>query len=226
MYTLLQQQVGLWNGYLYKNNSIYSPLATTNLPGLTIMSFDGPDLYIPGTDMAISGNAVYWRNGIPVKLSNNGNPASAYEVCVDGSDIYVAGRAIIGRVNTYLATWWKNGTPTYLTDTNSYSSAEYISASNGNIYLAGYTIPGNQFHTSDAVSAVVWKNGVATNLTPPGYADRIYGFAVHGSDVYVSVYSHVLGNTNQISRYYKNGTVVNYTGTTGGLGTHIFVRSR
>jgi hypothetical protein len=92
--------------------------------------------------------------------------------------------------------------------------------------MAGYEATGNAFQFTGPVTAVVWKNGVATNITEPGFTDNIEGLAVNGSDVYVSVITSVPGSANGIPRYYKNGVAVNYTGTAGGYGTRIFVRSR
>lgn len=226
IYILLQLEIGLWNGYLYKNNTLYSPLATINQPGRTNMYTSGTDLYIPGTDLHIPSNALYWKNGVPIQLPDNGNGARAYGVCLNGPDIYAAGSTFNAGANTSLATWWKNGIPANLTDTSTDASADFISSSNGNIYVAGSSLPGNQFTSTGVVSAIVWKNGVATILTPAGYSERVMGLAVYGSDVYVSVTSYALGSSNPVSRYYKNGTPIYYTGTTGGYGGRIFVRPR
>ena len=91
--------------------------------------------------------------------------------------------------------------------------------------MAGYQATGNA-SSSGPATAVVWKNGVASNITPAGFSDNIQGFAVNGSDVYVSVLSSVPGGSLPSPRYYKNGVAVNYTGTTVGYGSRIFVRPR
>src|SRR5580765_740565 len=43
------------------------------------------NIYMAGT---MEGKAVYWKNGVPVILSDSG---SAYAIAINGSDIYACG---------------------------------------------------------------------------------------------------------------------------------------
>ena len=229
VYTLLQIQTGLWNGDLYKNTTLYSQVPTVSQPGLTKIYSNDSDLYIPGTDMNLPGNAVFWKNGILNQLTNFVHSGHACDLVTNEADIYIAGSTYDHKDNTEIVTYWKNNTAFYLSDSASFGRATAIAFSNGNVYAAGSVVPGNFTQGfGPVVQAVVWKNGIATVVTPSGYSDVVQGFAVNGSDVYVSVSSSVPGPYNLIPRYYKNGVVVNYIDntTTQGLGRRIFVRPR
>ncbi len=225
VYSFLQVYPGSWNGYLYKNNALSLALPTVNQPSATEMTLSGSDLYIPGTVGIVNKNALYWKNGIADSLPTSLNGSYAYSIFVDGTDVYAAGRTFSYK-GISLATYWKNGVPVYLTDSSISATANYITVSNGNVYIAGTVVQGDPLQASDNLHAVVWKNGVATNLTQAGWGDRVLGFAVNGSDVYVSVISNILGSQDHQYRYYKNSTIVNYMSPGTGYGTRIFVRPR
>jgi hypothetical protein len=226
VFSFLQLQTGSQPGDLYQNTDFYSELFTSNQPGLTSIYANGADLYVPGSNSGIHSNAVYWVNGIANQLPVTINPGHAYDIAVDGSDVCAVGSVYDYTDSTEIATYWKNNDPYYLTDSLSFGRIYFVSFVNGISYMAGYQVAGNATHSSGPVSAVVWKNGVATNVTPAGYSDSIQGFAVNGSDVYVSVISSIPGALLGSPRYYKNGVAVNYTGTTLGYGSKIFVRAR
>jgi len=92
--------------------------------------------------------------------------------------------------------------------------------------MAGTLVTGNANNNTGLVSAIVWKNCVASSVTESGFSDMILGFAVHGSDTYVSVISVIPGSGKGTPRYYKNGVPMYYTGNSLGFGSRIFVRSR
>jgi hypothetical protein len=227
VFSFLQEETGSWPGDIYQNTDFYSELPTANLPGLTSIYANGTDLYVPGSNSGIHSNAVYWLNGISNQLPDIRIPGHAYDMTVNGTDVYAVGSTYDYTDSTEIATCWKNNVPSYLSDSSSFSRIYYISIVNGITYMAGYQAAGNASHyTAGPVSAVVWKNGIATNITPGGYSDSMQGFAVNGSDVYVSVISTMPGSPYGIPRYYKNGEVMNYTGNTVGYGSRIFVRPR
>ncbi|HEY2650082.1 MAG TPA: hypothetical protein VGI38_12865 [Puia sp.] len=226
VFSLLQGVNGNWAGELYQNTDFNSELPTSNSPGLTTLYAKGANLYVPGSNTGIHSNAVYWLNGIANQLPITVNPGHAYDIAVDGTDVYAVGSVYDYTDSTEIATYWKDNVPYYLSDSLSYGRIYFVTVVNGIPYMAGYEATGNAFQFTGPVTAVVWKNGVATNITEPGFTDNIEGLAVNGSDVYVSVITSVPGSANGIPRYYKNGVAVNYTGTAGGYGTRIFVRSR
>jgi hypothetical protein len=225
VFSFLQLQTGSWPGELYQNTDFYSELLTSNQPGLTSIYATGADLYIPGSNSGIHSNAVYWENGIANQLPNTRNSGHAYNVAVDGADVYAVGSEYDYTDSTEIATCWKNNVPVYLTDSLSFGRIYFVSVVNGTTYMAGCQVTGNAAYTG-LLSAVVWKNGVATSVTETGFSDNMLGFAVHGSDVYVSVLSTMPGSAKGTPRYYKNGVAVYYTGNSLGYGSRIFVRSR
>jgi hypothetical protein len=226
VFSFLQQQTGNWPGDLFQNTDFYSELPTSNQVGLTSIYATGADIYVPGSNSGIHSNAVYWLNGIANQLPVTRNPGHAFDIAVDGADVYAVGSTYDFTNSTEIATCWKNNVPYYMSDSLSFGRIYFISVVNGTSYMAGYQATGNANQYSGPVSAVVWKNGVATNITPAGYSDSIQGFAVNGSDVYVSVISSIPGDVPGSPRYYKNGVAVNYTGKTLGYGSRIFVRAR
>jgi hypothetical protein len=91
VFSFLQLQTGSWPGELYQNTDFYSELPTSNQPGLTTIYAHGADLYIPGSNTGIHSNAVYWLNGISNQLPVIRNPGHAYDIAVDGADVYAVG---------------------------------------------------------------------------------------------------------------------------------------
>jgi len=225
VFSFLQLQTGSRPGELYQNTDFNTELPTSNQPGLTSIYASGADLYIPGSNSGIHSNAVYWQNGIANQLPVTRNPGHAYGIAVDGTDVYAVGSVYDFTDSTEIATYWKNDVPYYLSDSLSFGRIYFVSVVNGTSYMAGCQVAGNAAYTGP-VSAVVWKNGVATQVTESGFSDTILGFAVHGSDVYVSVISIMPGSAKGTPRYYKNGVPVYYTGNSLGYGSRIFVRSR
>lgn len=226
VYSLLQLQTGSWPGELYQNTDFYSEMPTSNQPGLTSIYATGANLYIPGSNSGIHSNAVYWENGIANQLPITHNPGHAYDITVDGADVYAVGSVYDFTDSTEIATCWKNNDPVYLTDSLSFGRIYFVSVVNGTPYMAGYQVAGNALQSTGLASAVVWVNGTATNVTPTGFSDSVLGFAVNGSDVYVSVLSTLPGSPKGTPRYYKNGVPVYYTGNSLGYGSRIFVRPR
>jgi hypothetical protein len=140
--------------------------------------------------------AKYWKNGTEVDLNSNSQDAFANSIFVSGSDVYVAGRMLIG--NHYAAVEWKDGILNLLSFIGSPQEdqdAKSIFVSDGVDYVAGF----------DGNVAKYWVKGYATALTdgsPSAQATSIY---VSGNDVYVAGYE------GYVVKYWKNGEVVNLT---------------
>lgn len=75
------------------------------------------DVYVSGFVDKTKGNAeaVYWKNGEAVTLSDETLDCIATAICVSGSDVYVAGQQLYDRNanddhrEAMIAVYWKNG---------------------------------------------------------------------------------------------------------------------
>lgn len=167
------------------------------------------DIYVAGAESNGTRTvAKYWKNGIPVSLSDGSNNALATEIAISGSDVHVIGFEIVGNIT--VARYWKNGTPVFLT--NGYSRTTDITVDGNDVYVSGYEFTGN------GSGARFWKNGTPIAFAgnpPPGFV------AISGNDIYVAgtendgdQYSFIgeSGDTvyakNSVVKYWKNGTPV------------------
>lgn len=155
------------------------------------------NVYVAGTD---GNKAIYWMNGNPVTLSENGSAASIF---VSGKDIYVAGSD--GNNTVY----WKNGIATNIGN-GSYSQSVYsICVYGGDVYLAGQRRYLNATNTKQI--ATYWKNGVAIevgNAANHSQANTIYVSDI--GDIYVLGWEE-LSTGNALGKYWKNGIPVSLT---------------
>ncbi|MDR0793607.1 MAG: IPT/TIG domain-containing protein [Chitinophagaceae bacterium] len=96
----------------YWKNGVGVPISDgTGYADIISMYVSGNDVYAAGYDMpltATSPNAVYWKNGTEVKLTDVGYGWGIY---VFGSDVYVSGQSNINEDGiSVVAAYWKNGT--------------------------------------------------------------------------------------------------------------------
>jgi hypothetical protein len=187
----------------WKNGDIHT--LNTLTPGQYAMAksgfVSGTDVYFAGETTITPGNfvcAVYWKNGVPVKLGNPASISSATTIFVSGTDVYIGGSSSgpAGFGND-VATLWKNGIPTYLETKSS--------------LITGLVVSGNDLLAVGSVSpytAAYWKNGVSVTLpgfssfTGSAYATSV---AFHGSDVYIC------GRSGFDATFWKNGVETKIT---------------
>ena len=111
--------------------------------------------YIPGLGLTVA-NAVYWKNGTPVKLAADSLNTLAYAITLQGSDVFVAGYTAAATGHATVATYWKNGLSTTISTGANFKA---ISVSGSDIYLAGQNSAGY---------AAYWINGVVAKLAGKG----------------------------------------------------------
>lgn len=150
------------------------------------------DVYVVGTVLQtrFKPRAALWKNGVLTWLTDENTPAEAKAVAVSDADVYVAG-LVYG--DTTMATLWKNGVPQSLPDGED-GSVDAIAVSDGTVYVTG-----TAFRDGTGTSAMLWCNGMPTDLGNEWYPDGINvdganvhnecfpdGISVDGADVYIT----------------------------------------
>ena len=175
----------------------------------------GPDVYVLG----IEGDTTkYWKNGVPVNLTNISSGVYFNSIFGSGSNLYFSVNVNSKNLATIdTAKYWKNGVFFTLPDTtgSAYTSAIFVSG--GDVYVAGVQNGKNVSHY-----ATYWKNGVSVGLPggginqgasyPTYYSDYTSSIVVSGNDVYVAGGSHISlqghDSTYRFAMYWKNGVPV------------------
>src|SRR5450755_254368 len=172
----------------YSVNGV-QPALQSPYPGSAILA-TGTDVYIPSRSQIFPGDAIYWKSGQIINLSNNSHTSfysgNANGIAQSGSDIYICGSIRETVDSDYKAVYWKNDSIHYIP--NGYV-VWYITVSGDNVYIGGSAGPLYAY----------WVNGQVNRLTT---SDIVTGIAVSGSDVYVCGYNEHGFNTGF---YLKNG---------------------
>jgi len=155
-------------------------------------------------DVYVVGGSTLWKNGKAQSLTGVKNFLSAASVYVAGNDVYIAGNEENTR-GEYVATLWKNGVVQNLTDMDGKQSTEAHSVfvSGNDVYVVGSISKGSNFKGYTYV-AMLWKNGVAQNLTDGKHIADATSVFVSGNDVYVAGSENAKGG-NFVAMLWKNG---------------------
>lgn len=189
---------------LWKNGAIVPvSLSTGNISnGLPVVlgilyavAVSGTDVYLAGSQSPFSGNQVvtYWKNGVPIPLSDGTTVGEATGLFLSGSDVYVSGYV----QGTGQRTYWKNGTAVPITvpsnSTSFVGRGIYVSPA-GDVYECG------EYQNL----AKFWKNGVMTDLstTTAGNSNFESAFSITGTGTDVYIAGNAIGKG---TGYWKNG---------------------
>jgi hypothetical protein len=76
-------------------------------------------VYICGYERNLNNRLVakYWKNGVPVNLTDGTKNADAKDIFILGTDIYIAGYEV-NDAGRSIGKYWKNGIPANITDEN------------------------------------------------------------------------------------------------------------
>lgn len=174
-------------------------------------STDSVNVYVAGWDNINPKNYVsakYWKNEVPVVLSQAQDLGYANSIAISGTDVYVAGYEVFN-ATTYQAVYWKNGTKVLLTNGSYDAYATSIAVSGPDLYVAGYENNGRKY------VAKYWKNGSPINLTNGSHDAYANSIVVSGPDVYVAGYEnngamnpYPNNGLNDVAKYWKNGSPI------------------
>jgi len=170
---------------VYWKNGIKTELPSSNVyteaTGITI---DGANIYISGDYGLAYATACYWKNDVLATLETTGaTDSKAYDIALNGTDVYVVGYATGTFSSTKSATYWKNGHLTNLYYKSHTSQAYKVAVSNGSAYIGG----------TDGI-AKYWKDGnivEPAGSNPGGIGQTI---AISGNSVYLGGSYAVSGN--------------------------------
>ncbi len=193
-----------------------SAAATSSSAHAVVVS--GSDVYVAGAEtidvLASKYIAKYWKNGIPIALTDGTTNSYVSSIAVSGNDVYVLGSEL-GAIK-----YWKNGTSTNLTESIPGDYANGITVVGTDVYIAGGKSPLGKL--SPAI-AKVWKNGKVTTLTDATKGGQTYAVAIIGNDVYAAGYENE--PTGLVAKYWKNNvpTAIVTGSTTSSVAKSIFL---
>ncbi len=164
----------------------------------------GADLYVVGWTRNLNKGivATYWKNGVPVYLTDGTVDCTAKAIVVAGTDVYVAGTVNFQDMNTEggfviypqakcVATYWKNGKPFALSTEGSYASSIFVNGTD--VYVAGTIgsetakVGSTPLGSSGGNVATYWKNGVQINLNDDNQESLATSISVtKNGDVYLA----------------------------------------
>ncbi len=99
----------------YSKNLGAPTLINDGTPDVTgnSITVNGNDVYVAGYGTGNGSNVIrakYWKNGLPVVLSNEPESTFGFSIAVSGSDVYVGGSRDGGaNGGSGTAQYWKNG---------------------------------------------------------------------------------------------------------------------
>lgn len=193
------------NGTAQALTTIVTDIISGGANGMAISN--SGDVYVAGARYLSRSTilkATYWKNGVPVDITNgvSSGSAQATAVYISGSDVYIAGTeeirdATTGGVVNKAPRLWKNGVAVSMsTPANSlFNDVSCISVFGSDVYVGG------RYNGTGAV----WKNGSMINIAGYALAENVSSiFLYNNTDLYVTGASSSSGN----NCYWKNGNFV------------------
>lgn len=138
--------------------SIIAVSITAGCSGTSVMNTGTHDLYMTGN---IGEEAVYWKNGVPTKLTLGGRHAAGHAIVVVNGDVYVGG------TESSRAVVWKNGKPLILSSGVGAGIVRSLYVTEKGIFAAGSDKRGNNNR------GMLWQ--FDTQLTPISVQSSVLG---------------------------------------------------
>ena len=198
------------------------------------IAVNGTDVYVVGDTPLFTGTISYtaiaaqWKNDAmslitPIGLNGDSKGTSVF---LQNSDVYIGGEiynTIADNTRPQLiggAVYWKNGTGIQLSYNPYGSQVNDIAMLGSDVYATGISYSS----VAPASRPGLWKNGTFTEYLPSlnvftgsTASVTVNKITIQGSDVYIAGTQYVvnvLGTvTSSTACYWKNGTLVNLTGS-------------
>ena len=212
-------------GKVWKNGEVLHILTANDDVFPKSIFVVGNDVYVAGYKGSNRSRKVarFWKNGVEQNLTDETNESEATSVYVSGNDVYVAGND--GKIPKL----WKNGSAQDLI-TKFGGRANSVFVSGNDVYVAGIA-----YEKYSGSVVILWKNGVAQNITEATYREKaIDSFNYDGAnsvyvldkDVYVAGWKFKEGERgNRVAMLWKNGKAQNLTnGIDQGEALSVFVK--
>ncbi len=161
--------------------------------------------------------AIYWKNEIPVFLTDGSNSAQATDIVVVEGDVYVCGFEY-NASQISIAKYWKNGIQVELSHGDRRAEAHAIAVEKGDVYVCGFEFNGQKN------IAKYWKNGNSISLS--SNSGNAMDIAIEGDDVYAVGFEFATGSLYCTATYWKNGTPFSLTDGTASAVAHGICISR
>lgn len=183
---------GLNRAKIWKNNMVTILTPQDDDGNANAVYVSGSDIYVTGANYTSTrldgGGPVIWKNGVMSYLNQNGGAGVANSIFVSGGNVYVAGDIDGNPV------YWKNGVLNFLSKvtsngTGDMANVKSIYVNGSDVYVTGsMNVTGGVFGAGP--SAILWKNGIASEITNPSNSTYTHGIAnsvvVVGSEVYIA----------------------------------------
>jgi hypothetical protein len=197
----------------WKNNepvelfsSTISDLGVQEYP--TGIAVSGNDVYVSGTGTAgrnaqaeLYSIAKYWKNGVPVNLTDGLTIAFTTGIGISGADVIVIGQESTTDLQQAFGKYWKNGVGVILSGA---ASPTGIAVTGKDVYISGRMHDSLTGHET----AVYWKNGTMVRLSDGSSDSQANAIVISGSDIYIAGHDgfHAAYWKNQVPVYLTDGS--------------------
>lgn len=165
------------------------------------IAVDNGDVYLAGEQSTLlptggfASRTMYWKNGSPVNLGDNGR---AVEIAVEDGDVHMIALETVRFKK--IANYWKNNTHIELRG-GDYLLTTALTLNNDDVYITGSQLI--QHGSLSTGTAIYWKNGTLETLAERTYPTDV---AIDNGDVYISATN--FDSSRNAAMYWKNNEEV------------------